>query len=537
MKKIFTIALLACLAFSVQKASAQRYLTPQFTDVTVQTNVLYGFNYTVLTVPVTGHTMKQPLVMDIYSPTGDTETNRPLILYFRTGNFLPNPQNGSTTGTRYDSIAVELCTRLAKMGYVVANVDYRLGWNPISTDINVRISTLINAAYRGVQDARSCIRFFRKSVAENNNPYGICPSKITVFGEGTGGYISLATATLDNYADIVIPKFIGPDINGDGVPDPFVIEPLNGDLNGETLTGINPLNGDTLAIPNNPGYSSDAQLCVNLGGALGDISWLDQTDPPTISFHVPDDPNAPYTSGILIVPTTGDQIVEVQGSYEVAKKSNQIGINQVFVDANIQDGFTTAADANNDGYEGLFPFIRPTWTNPLNPTGDPLHEGSPWAWWDAAYWSQVAHPSCPMGLPLSVCNFHVINWISQQDMSATKGRTYADSIVGYFAPRAFVALDLASNTCVSSVKGDFNQLDVNLTVFPNPAEAEVNFISESQEKILGFELYDMTGKLVKSQNDINNNYYTMKREQLPKGMFIAKLRFKEGLLSRKIVLQ
>lgn len=526
--------MLTCLLCTALTTQAQRYLTEVFSDVEVQTNVLYGFNYTVLTVPVTGHTTKQPLVMDIYSPSDDTETDRPLILYFRTGNFLPNPNNGSTTGTRYDSIAVELCTRLAKMGYVVANVDYRQGWNPISTDINVRISTLINAAYRGVQDARSCVRYFRKSVEVDGNPFGICPSKITAFGEGTGGYISLATSTLDQYLDIVIPKFIGPDITGDGNPDPFVIEPLNGDLNGETITGINPLNGDTLAIPNTPGYNSDVQLCVNLGGALGDISWLDASDPPTISFHVPEDPNAPYTSGILIVPTTGDQIVEVQGSYDVAKKSNQLGINQAFIDANIQDGFTASANASNDGYEGLFPFQRPVWTNPLN--GQPAFEGSPWSWWDAAYWSQIEHPTCvQLGLPISVCNFHILNWIGQQDMSAEKGRLYADSIIGYFAPRAFAVLDLGSETCASGLNDPAEEAAIGLTVYPNPSQSEVNFISENNQQILGFQLFDLSGRLVMAQEEVNGSFYTVKRGQMADGVYIAKLRFKDGLLTRKVV--
>jgi len=532
MKRIFTLLLFAML--TTVGLQAQRYLSEVFTSVNVQHDIPYGSNFTVLTVGVTGHTARQPLVMDVYTPNGDTETNRPVILYFRTGDFLPNPQNGGTTGTRYDSIAVELCTRLAKMGYVVANVDYRLGWNPISPDINVRISTLINAAYRGVQDSRACVRYFRKSV-ENGNPFGICPNKITVFGEGTGGYISLATSTLDQYLDIVVPKFIGPDINGDGTPDPFVIEPLNGDLNGETITGINPLNGDTLAVPNTPGYPSDVQLCVNMGGALGDISWLDAGDPPTISYHVPDDPNAPYTSGILIVPTTGDQIVEVQGSYEVAKKANQLGINDVFVNAGINDGFTTAANAHNDGYEGLFPFLRPTWTNPLNPAGPPLHEGSPWQWWDATYWSAIPHPSCPAGLPVTVCNFHVVNWISQQDMSATKGRIYADSIIGYFAPRAFAALDLGAS-CVSGTNEPSVENAISLTVFPNPSNNEVNFISESAEKILGFQLYDLSGRVLFEVDEMNTSMFTLKREQLSNGMYIAKLRFKEGLLTRKIVL-
>ncbi|MCP3931217.1 MAG: alpha/beta hydrolase, partial [Bacteroidetes bacterium] len=295
MKKFNILIFFVLLCFSTLSVDAQdRYLDMVFDEVEVQTDVLYGANYTIITVPSTGHSALQPLVMDVYTPYGDTETARPLILYFHSGNFLPNPDNGSTTGTRNDSISVELCTRLAKMGYVVANVDYRLGWNPISEDINVRVSTLINAAYRGVQDSRSCVRYFQKSIAEEGNPFGICPDKITMMGEGTGGYITLASATLNEYIDVVIPKFIGDDINGDGIPDPMVIEAINGDIYGETILGLNPLNGDTFALPNHPGYSSDFQLCVNIGGALGDTSWLDANDPPFISFHVPDDPNAPY---------------------------------------------------------------------------------------------------------------------------------------------------------------------------------------------------------------------------------------------------
>lgn len=533
MKKSFTpifFTLMLCCAISVH---GQRYLTQVFTNVDVQTNVVYGFNFTVLTVPGTGHTAKQPLVMDIYTPSGDTETERPLILYFRTGNFLPNPNNGGTTGTRYDSIAVEMCTRLAKMGYVVASVDYRLGWNPISTDINVRISTLINAAYRGVQDSRACIRYFRKTVAEQSNPFGICPNKITVMGEGTGGYISLATSTLDQYLDIVIPKFIGPDINGDGIPDPFVIEPINGDLNGESIVGLNPLNGDTLAIPNNPGYSSEVNLCVNMGGALGDISWLDAGDPPFISFHVPNDPNAPYDSGILIVPTTGDLIVEVQGSYAVTKKANELGNNQVFIDANIQDGFTTAANNFNDGYEGLFPFNRPTWTNPLN--GQPAYEGSPWAWWDAAYWSQIPHPTCvQLGLPISICNFHVLNWIGQQDMSATKGRIYADSVIGYFAPRAYAALNLG-NTCVSGTEDILSKDEVNFTVVPNPATESVRLETAAKFPIRSIYLYDQIGRLVKVNTQVDSNHFTMERNSLPSGTYFVKVVLDQGIVSQQVM--
>jgi carboxylesterase type B len=88
------------------------------------------------------------------------------------------------------------------MGYVVASCDYRLGWNPVATTQEERVNTLINAAYRGVQDCRTAVRFFRKSQAENGNPFGIDPWRIGVWGQGTGGYIAFAAATINAYAAI-----------------------------------------------------------------------------------------------------------------------------------------------------------------------------------------------------------------------------------------------------------------------------------------------------------------------------------------------
>ena len=43
------------------------------------------------------------------------------------------------------------------MGYVVASIDYRTGWNPLAATQSERTYQLINAAYRGVQDARTAL--------------------------------------------------------------------------------------------------------------------------------------------------------------------------------------------------------------------------------------------------------------------------------------------------------------------------------------------------------------------------------------------
>ncbi|NJN77261.1 MAG: alpha/beta hydrolase [Saprospiraceae bacterium] len=353
MKKILTLVTVLCFMASVSFAQSTRYVDEVFTNVTVTSNVPYGQNFTVLTVGTTGHPAKQPLVMDFYEPTGDTEAERPLVVLLHTGNFLPNPQNGSTTGTMRDSFVVEVATRLAKTGYVVAVADYRLGWNPLAASQEARAEGLIQAAYRGIQDTRTCIRYFKKDYSLNNNSFGVDTSRITVFGQGTGGYISLGAATIDTYNELVIGKFI----NSSGFP--MIIQGIHGDIYG-TNYGIvpmlgTPLDGDTLSIPNHVGYSSDFQLCVNVGGALGDTSWLTAGDPAMISFQTIKDPFAPYKENILIVPTTGDLIVEVQGSYLVQQKANALGNNDVMKSAWIQDGYTTAANMLNDGHEGLFP--------------------------------------------------------------------------------------------------------------------------------------------------------------------------------------
>lgn len=518
MKKFYF--LLAFLIFCWTSIDAQqRYLEPIFDGYDLET-VVYSTNISVLT----GAPQAVNLELDIYTPAGDTETNRPLFLYFYTGNFLPNPLNGSTGGTRTDSTVLEIVDRLTALGYVVAVVEYRKGWNPLG-DLDTRISTLINAAYRGVQDARTAVRFFRKDAVDNGNQWGIDPDNIAYFGQGTGGYISFAAATLDNYTDILIPKFFGPDITGDGNPDPYVIEPIHGNIYG-TANAVASL-ANIVTYDDGTPINSDVQLTVNLGGALADTSWISANNPPMVSFHVPTDGFAPYMEDVLIVPTTGDLIVEVQGSYLVQWKANQLGLNEIFKDAELSDPFSQVANSNNDGLEGLYPLIRPIWTNPLN--GQPAPENAPWEWWNPAPWSQVPHPLCPEGIPLNQCNFHIINSITNQDMSPEKGRTYIDTIIGYLAPRAYLAFGLSTN--VTEIEAQ----DVDFNFFPNPATSAINFSSASEMRTI--ELYDINGRLLVSQQNVNSLYYSLNRNELSSGIYFARVYFDEGVLVKRVMFQ
>ncbi|MBM56277.1 MAG: hypothetical protein CMB32_06950, partial [Euryarchaeota archaeon] len=435
-----------------------RYIDEVFECVDVTSNVQYADNITVLPAlqglpPMPSSMAGMPQVMDIYTPSGDTESSRPLIVYMHTGNFLPPFLNGSALGTKTDNSAVEICSRFARMGYVVASIDYRLGWNPIAATQAERTYQLINAAYRGVQDARTAVRYFRMNAAEMGNEYGIDPSKIGYFGEGTGGYISYAASTISDYNDIILDDMGAPISKfwydpGDGSFIPMVIEAINGDPEAK-FDGYAP-DGTMLCVGHYPDYSSDVQFQVNLGGALGDLNWLDPTDPPMVSFQCPHDPFAPYTTGVLIVPTTNELVVEVSGAYDVHDQINGYpspNNNVSFQSANLTDDLSLEA-LNNGGFDGMYPVLN----HYVDGVPTEPFDSSPWQWWDEA--TAQAYDAA------NGTNVWATQMTLNPTMSQEEAMYWIDKIQGYSAPRIALILDIASSGegCTDESACNFNAL-------------------------------------------------------------------------------
>ena len=513
MKRIFTLLLFSILTLGLN--AQERYVDEIFTEVAVESDIVYANNIAVLTgAPVPGD-----IVLDVYTPVGDSATNRPLIKVFHTGNFLPQLVNGQINGNKTDPYIVDMIERLVRRGYVVASLDYRLGWNPISPDQDVRTETLINAAYRGVQDSHAATRFFRKSV-EEGNPYGISGDQIVNWGVGTGGYITLGAGTINEYNDVVLPKFINAD------QTPMVIEAIHGDPFGEVMAAIN--------IPNHVGYSNDISLTVNMGGAVGDTTWITEGDAPILSYAVPTDPFAPYETDFLIVPTTGDLVVEVSGSYDLQRKAQEFGLNDVFTAGVYDDAWTTSANNNNDGLEGLFPFIRPSWDLDGDPNTPAIEESSPWDWWDVAFWS-MQQPSACGGAPLDLCNWDLISRANNPDASFEKGTTYMDSIINHFAPRACMALNLPCADLYTGVE-DIDLDPSIMTLTPNPASTSVK-VSAKGEKIESIAIFAMDGKLMTKKTNINSESITIQRNNLPTGIYFVKAFFDKGVATQKVVFE
>ena len=439
-----------------------RYVDEIFTSVNVEQNVVYGANIGILTqAPVL-----EDLTMDVYTPEGDDVTDRPVIVLLHTGTFLPAIVNGQATGDKSDNTLVELCTRLAKKGYVAVSANYRLGWNPLSTDPEVRTSTLAQAFYRAQQDARTAVRYLRMTAAEMGNPYGI-GDKFAVGGDGTGGYMALALASLDKDSEVLLPKFIDSSDNAIatyGQPVPYIIQSMLGNLGGSNYgSTMMDLDGDgtpetevPLCVPNHPDYSDAIDMAFNFGGAMLDTVWIEAGEAPIASFQNTNDQFAPYNVDVLTEPVNNDPVIEAHGSLPVIRRATALGNNDCFaglsttlVDATYGngDGAANAAAAGHADMPGLFPLVTPTPSATPTACGMAEWDGAPWQWWDNATYDMMA--GAYQGQPAGVMGCLAL--LSNPDMSEEKGMAFTDMLEEFFTPRIARALDLEPKRYVDEI--------------------------------------------------------------------------------------
>ena len=422
------LAIIATL-FAVNASAQTRYIDQVFPGVTKTSNIMYDSNAAVNVlygqVPGIPALFSNKLKCDVYEPTGDVQTKRPLIILAHTGSYLPALVNKQTTGNKNDSSIVQIATQLALRGYVVAAIDYRSGWNPTTTNQSAATEQLLKATYRGLQDVRNAVRFFRA----NANTYKIDTAKIVAGGQGTGGYITYALATVNTRADIESNiKFL----RGDATP--MVSMDTLGDWTG--LAGWAPMNYGADAAVN-----SNVSMVFNWGGAMGDTAWMKANSLPIVSMQCTKDPFAPYRTGNVIVPTTGITVIpNASGAAHVIPKANKMGINNKLNAYGYEDAISKRAmmvpnsENNMFGFESSFPF-----------------ENSPWEWWSSAILratTMVPYQGSPSSapfygfLPTNGREADSLSLITNPNMSDVKGKAYCDTVVRFVAPRIAVQLDL-----------------------------------------------------------------------------------------------
>lgn len=186
------------------------------------------------------------LYMDVYFPTSNTDTDRPMVIWLHAGG-----------GERDDSDPVNWCTdKFARRGYVCASIDYR--------DSEGTAGFTANDQMLAITDAQSAIRFAR----EKANLFGIDPNKMILMGKSAGALTAASAAVTGN----------------DNDDDYFDDSNINTDNSGQ------------------PSWSC---VSVTLSGAVNGqaMHLVDANDPANFAYHGGLDTTVPYSQAVETVDT------------------------------------------------------------------------------------------------------------------------------------------------------------------------------------------------------------------------------------------
>lgn len=238
-------------------------------------------------------TTSENLYMDIFQPEGDTLGQRPLMIICFGGGFV--------TGSKDHWSIRLLAEQLTLRGFVVATIDYRLGMNIFDADLSNR------AVYRGIQDGRSAVRYFRADAAGPNN-YRIDPDQIFIGGHSAGAFIATHNAYLDKESERPLSTFSWIQ-DSNPIPDQGCLD----------------------CVGDNQSYSGHANAVFSFAGALGFADFIESAnDPRMVMFHSEDDGTVPYTSGEpfgdLLWLVVGADLPDVYGSSEMADQADVVGL-------------------------------------------------------------------------------------------------------------------------------------------------------------------------------------------------------------------
>lgn len=191
-------AFLLFLSAHPARVAAQDYVTPGQYAYTVQSDLIYGADTNYLGLIDT-------LELDLYKPLGNVDPQRPLLVLAHGGTWL--------AGCKHDPQGVvPTAIEFVQRGYVVASINYRLGWHkaefvsgnvagygvspwPSSSRALYPLDSaeLKRAIFRGQQDMKAAVRFLKARAAIDS----VCIEKVFVGGESAGGFVALAAAFLD----------------------------------------------------------------------------------------------------------------------------------------------------------------------------------------------------------------------------------------------------------------------------------------------------------------------------------------------------
>jgi acetyl esterase/lipase len=182
---VVALGVLAVAAVACAPPGPKRYVDIVFPQVNTTQNVKYA------TAPdlVTGSPVD--LKLDVFRPTGDTETNRPAVIWVHGGGFRTGTKAATTT----------VASEYAQRGYLTLSIDYRLDPGNRCQDVQdgkitdpdelaAETARCERAIFAAQHDTQAVVRFVRANAAA----YGVDPGKIAVGGFSAGAVTALHVA-------------------------------------------------------------------------------------------------------------------------------------------------------------------------------------------------------------------------------------------------------------------------------------------------------------------------------------------------------
>lgn len=143
------------------------------------------------------------LTMDIYTPNNDN-CHRPIAVLVHGGAWVG--------GSKEDIDMVRISRFLAERGYVVANINYRLGTHKAANyDMYLLCNTTISAPcayisdsaevyranFRAMQDVKGAIRYMKSRYMADSSDF----NNVFLVGQSAGGFISMTAAFLNQASE------------------------------------------------------------------------------------------------------------------------------------------------------------------------------------------------------------------------------------------------------------------------------------------------------------------------------------------------
>ncbi len=476
--KLVTFAfLLASINLMGQIPYNNRYTSPVFSEIEINTNVIYG-NAPALLFPyiLESLTMDEDLLMDIYLPVGDTLSKRPVLVCMHSGAFL--------TGSKLAEDMVAFCDSMAHRGYVTASIDYRLGMNPLSSASSIR------AVYRGLQDGRTAIRFLK----ENRNVYNIDTNNIYMLGSSAGSFVGLHNIFLDTEDERPPETYSNPDL---GCLD----------CSGNNYSHLGKSNG-----------------LVGLWGSLQDTTLIVETDTiPVLLVHGTDDGVVPFGYGAAF----GNPAFPASyGSELIAERIENLGYKpeKYFVVGEGHEFYGT-----NNGNWPVGP--NAYWDTVFNKTVSFSHSiHMPYA---GFYHEQIENNAYFYDQSQKAnswyWDFGDGNYSTEQNPS----HTYSNS--GPYNVVQFVSNDLNSwdttSAIISITVGIYEHQKPLLSLYPNPAQINI-LLKNNDSEAMNVHVFNTRGLRVDGLKILPQQIYKLNVEGYLPGIYFVKYRNTKGVMTK-----